>query len=244
MGLRCVWFDDIDGGAPDVRREDRGRFTRCHYDERRGIRAAVDHLVSLGHRSAGYPVMKSAPWKRERLRQLREEAVLAGGTLDVGSEPHLPEGRLLSPPLVKGLAELTGTGSADAARCIASAREVLRLRLVALLPFVADGRTTALIVPNDSAARYTLLTLGHLRICTPQHLSLLSFDNSLSVQSQPISSVDFGFGYLGYSAFHAILGDVPLSRDRHGNIAATARVVDRGSTGPPRVCRPNARVAP
>jgi DNA-binding LacI/PurR family transcriptional regulator len=71
-------------------------------------------------------------------------------------------------------------------------------------------------------------------IAVPSEMSLISFDNSASITPLPVSTVDFGFGNLGYSAFHLIYGDVTIHRDRAGNVAGRPVVIHRGSIGPPR----------
>lgn len=63
----------------------------------------------------------------------------------------------------------------------------------------------------------------------PRDVSLISFDNTRLAGGLNISSVDFGFGYLGYSAFHFIMQDVPINRTRHGDIPARPHVAHRGS---------------
>lgn len=66
----------------------------------------------------------------------------------------------------------------------------------------------------------------------PRDISLLSFDNQPPLQISPVSSVDFGMGYLGYSAFHYLFGVLPVKHERNGDIASTPHIVNRGSTGP------------
>jgi DNA-binding LacI/PurR family transcriptional regulator len=104
-----------------------------------------------------------------------------------------------------------------------------------LMECIAYPRTTALIAPNDQIAHsHTVPQLHDLGITVPNRMSLLSFDNQYSEDFHPQATVDFGFEYLGYWAFHALWGDLPLPRDRNGDITARPTVIARGTTGPPR----------
>jgi DNA-binding LacI/PurR family transcriptional regulator len=71
------------------------------------------------------------------------------------------------------------------------------------------------------------LRLQHIDI--PSRMALISFDNSRLVHPLPITSVDFGFGDLGYAAFHALMGDIPVDIGRGRRRPARAFVVHRGS---------------
>lgn len=102
-----------------------------------------------------------------------------------------------------------------------------------LLPlYINRLNPTALLVPNDSMGRdvHEWASLAGFRI--PEDLGILSFDNSLSRVPLTLSSVDFGFGYLGYAAFHAILGDLPIWRPGKKRITARAGVAQYGSFEP------------
>jgi DNA-binding LacI/PurR family transcriptional regulator len=93
---------------------------------------------------------------------------------------------------------------------------------------------TAILSANDMVARaYTLPFLSNLRYRVPKNVSLVSFDSALGEELFPLTSIDFGFGDLGYRAFHRILGDVPGTADRRGDIILTqASVSERGTVAP------------
>lgn len=93
---------------------------------------------------------------------------------------------------------------------------------------------TAGVLPSDECAKRPLSCLNMLDVSIPERLSLLTFDNHDPRRIIPISSVDFGFGSLGYWAFHAIAGDITLPVDRHGTIWAQPFINDKGSLGAPR----------
>ena len=104
------------------------------------------------------------------------------------------------------------------------------------LPWVGrllvDPRITAIVAPHDHNARSVYECLRALRVVLPDRFSILSFDNYRSFKSVPVTSVDFGFGRLGYCAFHAILGLVPIMRDSGGRIRPRPLVAHRASLGP------------
>lgn len=103
-----------------------------------------------------------------------------------------------------------------------------------LVPFLRDSAPTAIIAPNDHHARTMYFWLRNAGVQIPRDISVLSFDNYEQFLEIPISTVDFGFGYLGYAALHAILGDIPVKMTQNGDICAQPHVVDRGSVGYPR----------
>jgi DNA-binding LacI/PurR family transcriptional regulator len=92
---------------------------------------------------------------------------------------------------------------------------------------------TALLGANDEYARYLYYKLLSSGFRVPGDFSMVSFDNYPDLLPLPVSSVDFGFGHLGYMAFHAILQDITVKRGRRGDIPARAIVVHRGSVAPP-----------
>jgi DNA-binding LacI/PurR family transcriptional regulator len=98
---------------------------------------------------------------------------------------------------------------------------------------VRDKRCTALVAPRDYNAYqlYDALALKGIRI--PRDCSLISFDNYAMLQAAPVSSIDFGMGYLGYCAFHFLFGVIPVTHKRNGDIPSRPHLVNRGSTGRP-----------
>jgi DNA-binding LacI/PurR family transcriptional regulator len=93
---------------------------------------------------------------------------------------------------------------------------------------------TALLVPHDYTAYYFYHILTSRGVAIPRQLSVLSFDNSDRLVALPLSTIDFGFGYLGYAAFHTIFGVIKPLRTHEGDIAAKPYLVDRGSVAVPR----------
>jgi DNA-binding LacI/PurR family transcriptional regulator len=102
----------------------------------------------------------------------------------------------------------------------------------ALLPAMTSHGPTALIAPNDDIAEwYVRPWLMSLGLSIPGDMSLISFDNKRKHLGMDLTTVDFGFGSLGYQAFHLLLGSI--TRPRSGMVWPKAKVVDRGSATPP-----------
>lgn len=97
-----------------------------------------------------------------------------------------------------------------------------------------DSGATALIAITDTHARAYYVWLRSMGYDIPGELSLLSFDASpRQLYPWQISSVDFGFGYLAYAAYHLLMGDVPILRT-DCSVAARPRLNHHGSLGAPR----------
>ncbi|MBD3240148.1 MAG: GntR family transcriptional regulator [Chitinivibrionales bacterium] len=99
---------------------------------------------------------------------------------------------------------------------------------------LADPRVTALVAPNDTYAHYFCSWLRAGGTAIPEQISVISFDNLWFLQHLSVTSVDFGYGYLGFAAFHSIIQDIAIDKDRQGNIAARPRIVFRGTVAPPK----------
>ncbi len=109
--------------------------------------------------------------------------------------------------------------------------------LIILTPFcytlLTKSAATAIIAPNDMIAHKLYLWLKATKVSVPREISLLSFDNHWFLQDLPITSVDFGYGYLGFAAFHSIVQDVSIKKGVSGDVAAAPRIVHRGTLGIP-----------
>jgi hypothetical protein len=103
-----------------------------------------------------------------------------------------------------------------------------------MFPLLTDDRFTALVIPNDQlAADEYIPHCRLLKISLPDDFSMISFDCREPSVFVPPTTVDFGFGGLGYAAFHVLLGDIPTGRSARGVISSRALVVDRGTVGAP-----------
>jgi DNA-binding LacI/PurR family transcriptional regulator len=81
LGQPVVWFDRL---------KENPRlslvtplFGRCHESEARAVRLALDHLVSLGHRHAAFPVFANESWSRRRREILLNTAGTEGCDIEI-----------------------------------------------------------------------------------------------------------------------------------------------------------------
>jgi DNA-binding LacI/PurR family transcriptional regulator len=167
----------------------------------------------------------------ERVRRAIESFV-QDDALHVKNWGHLLDDRLLNSPYA-GYAAMS-----RAVRCGAFPRENVELRIrimwgaVGLTALMYHPDVTAVVAANDKAARnYIMRSLAELGIRVPEDVSLLSFDNQFRETCAPPTTVDFGFFDLGYKSFHALVGDVPVSINRHNEIRAIPFIVDRDTVG-------------
>lgn len=207
-----VWFDRYDRpprGLPVSR-----HFTRCRFAEENGLGLAIEALAEAGHRECVFPI--SAPgfmaWQFRRRESLRSLAENAG--IRLRSFEHMVND-------IRGNPWQSEEGTMESYEPVA--REILDHRGV-----------TAVIAPNDYTAFFYYHWLSEAGVAIPERLSLISFDNDVACSLLPLSTIDFGLGYLGYAAFHLLLGVVPVARARPGTVSSRPRLLDRGSIGPPR----------
>jgi hypothetical protein len=92
---------------------------------------------------------------------------------------------------------------------------------------------TALVAPNDTICRFHHQRwIASAGITCPRNLSLIAFDNSMRFYFSNLTSVDPGFGELGFRAFHLINGDIPLLSHDH-EVVTRPFAVDNGSVEVP-----------
>jgi len=246
-----VWFDQHNDGLAGISLPRNASFTRCYFDEAAVTRASVETLESIGHRMVGLP-MPCADFRlasiHERLSRAPNTSIVSHeypgdfwkrlfGTGHVFKEVKRLAKRGL-PHVRTVLAPYMRMEPAAATTAIEQFGKHTRGYIVSLspvmAPYVKEPLLTALIAPDNEWAKRYYYWLKAAGIRIPSDLSLLSFGNNLESQALPISTIDFGFDSLGYSAIHAILGDIPLSCDQHGSIAARPRAINRGSLARPR----------
>ena len=202
-------------------------------DEARVSRCAVEALTSFGHRRVGYPLDATVPWQVTRLELMREAAARAGSAFDIVAMPMdaVPPDAPRRAAVVRRLAKLSELPRHRLGEALARTEHTLP-DLNWMFAGMADPRITALVAPSDEHGSRLFAWLASLRVRLPERFSLLSFDNYRSYRALPLSSVNFGFGRLGYFAFHSILRLIPTPRDQHGAILAQPFVAHRGSLGP------------
>jgi DNA-binding transcriptional regulator YhcF (GntR family) len=212
---RVVWFDRYGEQKKTVERRN---LVLCRLNERPALRIALDYLKSRNHSEVVYLDFFNESWSVERGR------LLAGQAAKMGIRLHRVDNEnALSPDEAKNyfrdtVARARGTMAPE------PDYEVNRIRIA--ITGLRLG-ATAILAANDDVARrvYSLFMNRGIRI--PDRISLLSFDNSQMVF--PFDSVDFGFDNLGYSAFHSLLGDIPM-RSRNRLIETRPWIAQRAST--------------
>ena len=241
------WFDPqmramLTGslGLPEVNRH----FTRCYHDYFSLANQAASVLHHHGHRTIGYPTPRvPAPWMEYRRRALRISTSNLDSKMrfldstdcpplfDTQESTELRTARSafsrIERPFAHTLGETIaamGKPSATIGALSAEQRELLEVAAY-LSSFVTRPDITAIVAPNDEHARmfYRWLMMAGIRV--PEDLSLLSFDDRVErAYPYTISSINFGFDSLGYTAFHILLGDVPVKVDKWKSIEAKSRI--------------------
>lgn len=200
-------------------------FHRAYFDETGATELAVSLLEELGHRRVVFPNFREEyrDWVAARLSLLETAAAKK-------NKLHVLDANLPNPD-----ASPVSSSSRSLRALQSSYLEFIRFPLTSsekiLRPFLEKAKTTAILAPNDFLAIEYYLWLQSQHIRLPRDLSLLSFDHYADARLLPISTLDFGFGRLGYQVAHLLLGDLPVKVGRHGLMPSPARFVDRGSLG-------------
>ena len=208
--------------------------TRCSPSDAKVVPCAVEALAAYGHRCVGFPVDETVEWETQRLARLRAEAAKRVPPLTLVSQSRnrtdAPDRGLLN----QILAKLAKVSDLDATERAAALDRIVKNHAVSpwMAPLFATPGLTAVMAPNDAMGRFMYEWLSALRVSMPDRFSLLSFDNYRGNKALPMTSVDFGFGQLGYCAFHAILRMVRVASDRSGTVWARPFVAHRASLGP------------
>lgn len=266
---KVLWFDRYDEGWTPPQRKN---IFRHHYSESKGLSAALEGLVRLGHRRIAYTGIVEEPWMAARLEKLRALCagisprpeilsfpfcdaywrVIAGKAPSQAEAEAIPaapaeewkawmernrEGHphLYRPETVQAVMEWMSrpreTGPLSAKIGL---DEIMVLLAPQMRHLLENSPCTALLAPHDWQGRKYLSFLHYAGVRIPEKFSLLSFDNHRSRYWQPLSSIDFGFGHLGYCALHHLLGDLDFRMDAQQSLAGIPELLDRGSIGPPR----------
>ena len=235
---------------PDMQK----RFFKCHPDF-----VAIDQLPALalhqaGHRMAGIPYPGKPPgWLGGRLFQLRAAAKSMHPPFTIVTSQELPplfavrqemtkkeldeklQSTLPRPPaahIIKALAAFDKrnyrfSDLPPEYKSLAALSPILG-------PFLNNTGCTAIIAPSDRFARlyYQWFMTASVRI--PEDISLISYDDRPeSIYPYAVSSVNFGFDDLGYTAFHLILGDIPVRPAKDRSIAGHCRINHYATIGEP-----------
>jgi DNA-binding LacI/PurR family transcriptional regulator len=244
-GKPVVWLDHSNHPhPPDIRRPG---FIRCRFSEREGLLRALATLEELGHSRIGYLGRTGYDgWEGKRYQGCVELArrrwprmtihrcAVRADELGIRDKPmHWPE---------------TDAQPEDwlAAPESISEKERVALDRGELTPtLISHGRQfedllhhhphiTAVIVSNQYRACELYSYLRWRGVSIPRDISLVTFDNYLQFQIWPLTTVDFGFGNLGYRAFQAIRGEIPVRIGTNRDMLTEALLINRGSLDAPR----------
>jgi DNA-binding transcriptional regulator YhcF (GntR family) len=185
----------------------------------------------------------AAPWMHSNLLDL-----VRNGTDEMRELARMLQGHLDDEPLARMFTDSTGTGLNFPYNDIMhlfstvhpSTPPNLEEHTLALGSFFFAAQlhvlpepetVTAIIAPVDFDAYHFYFWLRRAGLAVPQRYSLLSFENMFTPLPfpLPITSVDFGFNYLGYAAFHLLFDDMHIRRDRKGSVYSMPRIIRRGS---------------
>lgn len=163
---------------------------------------ALDHLANLGHRIIALVCNRTEDqkWFRQRAERLQRNA------------------KEFFPDLTITVIEDYGTG-ARADQDTVFLKKILKM-----------NKFSALLAPNDVAAKGFYRALRQLGRRVPEDISLLSWDNRPDLMPYPISSIDFGLDELAYRTVHLLLGVLPVKVGRSKTLYAKNSVALRGST--------------
>lgn len=246
-GSRPVVYFDQNNQNPSYARSELAfgaRYFRLYFDEPSAVRLALEALASAGHRIIGIPpiiLYTSDAWVKQRLSLLEKAASAMTPRMKIIATPHI------EPFWDTGYGNNDPTRAMDlyeaflrhvaakekkpAVRRTPSAEDVLR-HTPSLTSLLTQG-VTALISLNDWLAHQHYFWCHAAGVKIPDDLSIISFDNDPITQVYPISSVDFGFGGLGYCAARIMCGAEPANVDSMGGIPSTCTLVNHGSVGAP-----------
>ncbi len=240
-----VWFDRYgEYIKTPVRRR---RFIQCRFSEERGVRLALRHLQSMGHTAIGVPV-RGEDWELRRALLLQQIAQARNRSIRIVIR-QLESGSLSPNVIEDAIHVLGGLGVhshaaavdkltvflsrsfTDESRNFMAEKKYVAYYAPVVMQLIREG-CTAILAPNDDRARHIYYCLRAAGIEIPRRISLLSFDNYPELIPLPVTTVDFGFGYLGYRAFHH-LWEREAMRSSSSLALTKPFIVRRGSVAKP-----------
>ncbi len=252
FGKPVMWFD-YDDSVPmlDRRVIDNERYFRLYCTIDSAVEVALRTLAELGHTHIGVPQhgpYGDDPWSAKRVESIQRVGARLTPSLRIDVEHRherlwddyddLVKADRIDDILFRHAGMLERRLKADDAEMSPNRRRrEVRAALIEAIPSLAglvSNGCTAILALNQFMGVNTLSWLAYVGIDVPEDISILSFDNIYPLVNVPISTVDFGFGNLGYQAAHVFIGDIPLRADKLGNIGSRPQLLSRGSLGPPR----------
>ncbi len=230
------------------RPEIRKHLTRVHYDEQSGVRCAIEALMQYKHCIAAMPnpIPRYREWATYRKRLIDQWCELNDCAFKVSIEHAQSERSVdqimtalssytlsahrMSRSIAGGvLAELADD---RASRSQLPHRTMLAETGAVLCKLVEEKQPSAILAPNDHIGRYCQSCLQLGGIAVPQEMSVISFDaNPVRMYPYSLSSVDFGFDYLGYQALHQFLGDRRVRLQKHRSLPSLCRLTHLETIG-------------
>jgi LacI family transcriptional regulator len=176
-------------------------------DDRRGAMAAVEHLVSLGHRAIAHiagPHSMSPGQERYRgfLEALREHGLEPSDDLVVFAENFVG-----------------GAG-------IEPTRELL----------ARDRPFTAVFAANDLLALDAIDVLREAKLECPKDVSMIGFNDMPFADrfNPPLTTIHFSHYEMGHSAAELLLGQINDESSKPRTVVLSTELVERRSTSKPR----------
>ncbi len=221
-----IWFDRFNKYPA----RQHANFIRCHIDEEAAAASVIELLGAFDHRAIAYPLRDVQDWRVNRLRLLKRFGKGHNPPITVVAfPPPRSYGGQPKPLSADMLSRWNKKSAGTSTWLLAQLAEHNTVAHTLLAPLCARGDITAILPSNYIDAEYMYHWLRFARADIPGRLSIIAFDNYALQNTFPISTVDFGFDYLGYQAFHAIVGDIPVKKSRAGHIPSKPVIHHRGS---------------
>jgi DNA-binding LacI/PurR family transcriptional regulator len=232
-GKKPVVFFDSVNRADHFRRSTLSipHFYRLFFDEPTAVHTAIDYLATRGHRQIGFPTFSSRvhQWAHLRLALARNAALERDCVIEHAVLRERFWDRMRSPSSQSRIWYLIR----DIQKAVKANAQPAGAGTPSLHSLLTKG-CTALVGINDRMAMQYLWWASAAGIKIPRDLSVISFDNIPEAEMQGLTSVDFGFGRLGYLAAHLFIRDIPVQCDKEGNIPGKCSIIERESVGAPR----------
>jgi len=226
---------------------------RCRPDQAEAFGVALHILEEHGHRRIGLALFRPrVEWMRYRLhtinrirsKNMRHIHLAVGpgrkNPIPLTMNMTIEDFRTGIPTVNrKGIAAMLARLSAEyigkpLAELPEDERDLIIMTRV-LLPIIESEECTALLLPNDHAARRVLHWCVAAGIRIPRELSILSFDDRFEEQyPYVISSVNFGFERLGRIAVGILRGQQPLRIREYRGVPSIPRLNHQMTIGPVR----------
>ena len=187
-------------------------------DQEPGIRAAVEHLVALGHRRIAF----------------------LGGDPEHGRFPIAPEANVELQRIAAFRSAVAREGLSEAGTPIVVTEYVSDTNAVSLAGYrhgrallARDPRPTAIVAGSDVLAAGVLQAMHEARLRAPDDISIIGYDDSISLfLSPPLTTVAQPIEDLGRTAITLAVEALEATNPTPRSETHPTRLVVRQSTGP------------